>query len=128
MFWLVSTLSTPILAEETSFDGYLIPDYDNATQIIHDDGSIEGMVPLTVVSDNQSERNITLPDGSQYRYSYMSGGQCWWYEFVINGGFSSYSGGIVLKKLYTTNPMPVTVYCSGHIDTVELTWSTKSCG
>lgn len=125
---LITALSFPILADENEPEGYLIPDYEQASQTIYDDGSVEGTIPLTFKSNDVDDRNVTMPDGSQYRYTYMSGSHCWWYEFVIVGGFNYYSGSVVLSKLNTTNPMTKTVYCSGRSATVELPWSTKSCG
>ena len=125
---LITTLNFPVAADENESDGYLIPDYENATQIVYDDGSVEGTIPLIYEPNDVDDRNITMPDGSQYRYTYMSVGHCWWYEFVIVGGFDYYSGSIVLSKLYSTNPMPKSVYCHGRSDTVYLPGNTKLCG
>lgn len=124
---MINLFSIPIYAQENNAVT-LVPDYENATQTVYEDGSVEGTIPLIIESDDPSTRNITMPDGSQYRYSYMAGSHCWWYEFYIVEGFKSYSGSVVLTKLNTTNPQTKSVYCSGQSDTVELPLDTKRCG
>ena len=64
---LITSLNFPVAADENESDGYLIPDYENATQVVYDDGSVEGTIPLIYEPNDVDDRNITLPDGSQYR-------------------------------------------------------------
>ena len=109
------------------YEGYIIPDYANATQTIHENGDVEGTIPLIIV-DTSTGRNITLPDGSQYRYSYMASSHCWWYDFKLINGFGSYSGYVVLTKYQSASATPVSVYAYGKSNTIELPYNTKLSG
>ncbi|MEE0831188.1 MAG: hypothetical protein UIM26_06950 [Longicatena sp.] len=113
-------------AQYDKIDGYYLPDYENATYIIDENGNIEGTIPLLFSIDGS--RNITMSDGSQYRYQYLKGSHCWQYELIIVGGFDTYNGQIVLTKLNTTNPQTKYVFCYGRTDTVVLPYETKNCG
>lgn len=125
---LLSFVNVPVNAktnylyveQNEEYDGYIVLDYENATQVISENGDIEGTIPLIIYNADGS-RNISMGDGSIYRYGYMAGTHAWRYEFVITGGFSSYSGSVRLNPRSQTSTTGYwSTYVSARTDVIEL--------
>lgn len=111
--------------ENEDYDGYVILDFENATQTISEDGDVEGTIPL-IIYNSDGSKNITMSDGSIYRYGYMAGAHAWRYEFVITGGFSSYSGSVRLNPRSQTSTTGYwSTYVSARTDVIELPLHSK---
>lgn len=121
---MIRLLPIPIAAASTEeYDGMIVFDVEQQEQVMDENGNISGVIPIYIET---KEKNVTMPDGSQFRYQYLAGDHHWFYEFVIVGGFSSYSGTVQLTPRLATATGPYeTYYVSKRSDTIALKYSTK---